>query len=188
MHDLDARLFHALYGGREGAWAPAMLLFTIAGGGWSTLLLVPLLRAPRTRGFAAALSAAIATQAVLVWLVKRLVGRVRPWIALGLPAPFGLPHDPSFPSGHAAGSFCVAAFLAVALPRIRAAPRLGPRAVACAGFVLASLVAYSRVYLAAHFPSDVLAGGVLGGVIGALAGRLYVRRTRVPAPDGQEGR
>jgi undecaprenyl-diphosphatase len=45
---------------------------------------------------------------------------------------------------------------------------------------LAVLIAVSRVYLGAHFPSDVLAGAILGALVGALAGGLYARgRSRV---------
>ena len=70
----------------------------------------------RTRRFAGALTLARRGCRRCSSGPEAAVGRVRPWIALGLPAPFGSPHDCSFPSGHAAGGFCVAAFLAVALP------------------------------------------------------------------------
>lgn len=92
-----------------------MIALTILGG-WSVVLLVPLVCAARTRKLALVLAGAIGTQAATVWLLKRAVGRVRPWVAMGLPVPFGGPHDGSFPSGHAAASFCVAAFLMVVLP------------------------------------------------------------------------
>jgi len=171
----DHRALLAVYGGAHGAWAWPMIALTILGGGWSALLLVPMVWHPRTRRFAGALASAIVAQAVLVWAAKRAVGRVRPWISLGLPAPLGAPHDGSFPSGHAAGSFCVAAFLALALPAAWPGAPARARLVAGGAFVLAALVALSRVYLGAHFPSDVLCGALLGALIGALAGGLYAR-------------
>lgn len=177
--DLDHRALFALYGGQHGAWGLTMVAFTVLGSGWSALALVPMICYERTRRLAAALAIAITIQAVLVWSLKAAIGRVRPWIALGLAQPIGAPHDPSFPSGHAAGSFCVAAFLALALPSVF--QRALPRPVLAGLWVVASMVALSRVYLGAHFPSDVAGGALLGALIGAAAARLY-RRTLSPAP------
>ena len=172
---LDARLALAVYGGAHGAWAVPMVGATLVGEGWTSLLLLPLLFWRRTRRFATVLTFAVALQALVVFAIKAAVGRVRPWIALRLPDPWGAPHDPSFPSGHAAGSFCVAVFLAFALPVAWRATPGRARAVVAAVFVLAVLIALSRVYLGAHFPGDVLAGAALGGAVGASAGVLYVR-------------
>lgn len=178
MPDLDVRALFAVYGGARGALAPVMVGLTLVGGGWAVVLLVPLVGWSRTRRFALALALAVASQAILVWWAKRAVGRVRPWISLGLPPPIGSPHDGSFPSGHAAGSFCVAAFLAMALPVAWPQSARRVRAVAATAGVFAALVALSRVYLGAHFPSDVVAGALLGAVVGAAAGALYARANR----------
>ncbi|HEY4014946.1 MAG TPA: phosphatase PAP2 family protein [Polyangiaceae bacterium] len=174
MAGIDLRAFWALYGGDHGVLRPMMIAFTLLGSGWAVWALVPLLWHPPSRGFARALAAAIAVQAVLVWSLKLAVGRVRPWIALSLPSPIGAPHDPSFPSGHASGSFCVAAFLWLALPwpKTRAPWHT---AAGRAGILGASaFVGLSRVYLGAHFPGDVVAGAVLGASIGTLAGLWHL--------------
>lgn len=189
MNDLDTRTLAAMYGGAGGPWGPVMVAFTVLGSGWSVLALLPLLRWPRTRTFAQALAAAIAGQAVFVWAVKAIVGRVRPWIALHLPAPLPWgagPHDGSFPSGHAAGSFCVAVFLAIALPVLW--PDAGGRArgVGAAALASAALVAASRVYLGAHFPSDVIAGAAVGSCFGAAGGLWYAKRA-APTVTGSLG-
>jgi undecaprenyl-diphosphatase len=182
--DLDVRALLAVYGGAHGPWGPAMVAFTVLGSGWSVLALVPMIRHSLTRRFASVLAIAIAIQAVLVWSLKRAVGRVRPWIALGLPQPIGAPHDPSFPSGHATASFCVAAFVAIALPYVLpGSPRLC-RLVAVLSMVIAALVAFSRVYLGAHFPSDVAAGALLGSFIGAVAAAFYAAPARRLPPIG----
>ncbi|HXN33529.1 MAG TPA: phosphatase PAP2 family protein [Polyangiaceae bacterium] len=176
--DVDGHAFRAVYGGAGGTWGPAMEVITVLGGGWSVLALAPMVWHTRTRRFAAALTLAIVAQAVLVWSLKLAVGRVRPWIAFGLPEPIGAPRDPSFPSGHAAGSFCVAAFLAMALPVIGPGSRWLSRTivVGCGG--VAALVAISRVYLGAHFPSDVVAGALIGALVGAVTAAHYAAPAR----------
>ncbi len=186
MTDLDVHLLRAIYGGAHGSLASLMTALTLVGEGWSAVLLVPLLWYSRTRRFAGPLSIAVVAQAVIVWTMKAAVGRVRPWIALGLPAPIGSPHDCSFPSGHAAGAFCLAAFVALALPVAWPAARGRARLLGAAAFVYAALVASSRVYLGAHFPSDVLFGALLGGTIGATAGLAYIRRHRARATSAAQ--
>jgi YegS/Rv2252/BmrU family lipid kinase len=75
------------------------------------------------------------------------------------------PKSSSFPSGHSASAF------AFATAATRELPLVGPVL-----FPLAGAVAYSRVYLGVHYPSDVVLGSVLGAaggfVAGPLAGRL----------------
>jgi len=153
-----------------------MIALTGLGSGWAVFVLVPMLWHPGTRRFAGALGVAVATQAVLVWAVKLMVGRVRPWIALGLPAPVGAPSDGSFPSGHAAGAFCVAVFVAAALPVGWRESTGRAWAVRVAILTVAALIALSRVYLGAHFPSDVAAGALVGAAIGGVAASLHVMR------------
>jgi diacylglycerol kinase family enzyme/membrane-associated phospholipid phosphatase len=74
------------------------------------------------------------------------------------------PRTSSFPSGHAASAFAFATAVSREVPG--AAPALFP---------LAASVAYSRVYLGVHYPSDVVAGGALGTAVGSAA-RPVARR------------
>jgi undecaprenyl-diphosphatase len=93
-------------------------------------------------------------------VLKDLIPRARPHVH----ALVTRPHSHSFPSGHATTSFACATVLALMLPRL-AVPLL----------VLAAAVAWSRVYVAVHYPLDVLAGAVLGAAIGLLVPRFLPR-------------
>lgn len=183
MLDLDRRAFFALYGGDDarGSVLFAMIALTVLGSGWSLLGLAPLFVLPRARRFALAMLGALVTTGALVFVLKRAVGRVRPLHALdGVRGLVDAPTDFSFPSGHAAGSFAFAAFVATAL---LASPRpRGATASVVGLFALAAAVSLSRVYLGCHFPGDVAGGALLGAAVGATAGRAYTRRARPSTP------
>ncbi|MGB7588734.1 MAG: phosphatase PAP2 family protein [Solirubrobacterales bacterium] len=91
----------------------------------------------------------------LNFVVKLAVKRPRPELA-GLPPLGGAPSSLSFPSAHATSAFAVA----TAMTRVDS---LGAIA-----FVLAIALALGRPYLGMHYPSDVLAGVVLGVLLGLL--------------------
>jgi undecaprenyl-diphosphatase len=103
--------------------------------------------------------------------IKHLVGRPRPFVRYAEPKVLvPIPHDHSFPSGHAATSFAAATMLSFAFPNF--APAL---------LVLAAAVAYSRVYVGVHYPLDVIAGAALGTLVAlalrALVGRRQARKS-----------
>lgn len=171
LQSLDERVLLAARGE-----PPGLVLFfyvlTVVGGGWGLLAFIPFLIRKATRAVTAWLLAAVVVQSALVSTLKALVGRVRPCDALGwcVPLPLGIasPGGHSFPSGHAAGSFAFAAFVAVRAPRW-AVPAL----------VWAALVAWSRCVLGVHYPTDVLAGSLLGSAVGIAFARISARRESV---------
>ena len=92
-------------------------------------------------------------------LLKNLAARPRPcWINSELPLLISTPKDYSFPSGHTLHCF-IAATVLMCYDRRLGIPALG----------MALLVSFSRLYLYVHFPTDVLAGALLGVGIWLLA-------------------
>lgn len=93
-------------------------------------------------------------------LLKNMIDRARPFeVVEGLQILVGRPLDSSFPSGHSCASFA-------------AATALWPyswRRVRILVLGLAVLIAFSRLYVGVHFPTDVAAGCVLGCVLGRAA-------------------
>ena len=75
------------------------------------------------------------------------------------------PKDPSFPSGHTAVSFASAVFLYAA----------GYKKSGVAAIGYAGLVGLSRIYLGVHYPSDVVAGAIVGSIIGLAGKELFFR-------------
>lgn len=93
-------------------------------------------------------------------VLKHTVRRVRPpeaWFG------YAMPHSFSFPSGHAVSAVCLYGTLALLLSRrIASMPaRLG---LWCGVVGIAVAIGLSRVYFGVHYPSDVLAGLLLGAV------------------------
>ena len=102
-------------------------------------------------------------------LLKPLVARPRPcWLDETVTLLVAMPRDFSFPSGHSLSGFIAAVIL------LRYDRRFGIPAL-----ILAILLAFSRLYLFLHFPSDVLAGILLGVGVGlavSLLGDRFIRK------------
>lgn len=123
--------------------------------------------------FTAALLSAI-VPSVITQVIKRSMDAPRPlkffgevdWIHLLPDWPRHMEH--SFPSGHTCGAFAFFTFLAILLPARH-------RVWGLVLFILALLVAYSRIYLAVHFMRDVYAGSILGAGFSVLVVSLMNR-------------
>ena len=133
------------------------------------VLLIALLAFKKTRRIGICITAAILLDLLLCNLIlKPLVCRPRPYILREVALLVKAETDASFPSGHAAASFTLAFCLAFrknkwALP----------------AFLFAAVLAYSRLYLYLHFPTDVFGGiavGLMCGALGAYLGSLLLRR------------
>ncbi len=93
-------------------------------------------------------------------VLKNVVGRIRPYdVNTGIELLVEKLHDKSFPSGHTLASFEAAGVLMICDRR-----RFGYAALA-----LAVVIAFSRLYLYVHYPTDVIAGIILGTLFAFLA-------------------
>jgi undecaprenyl-diphosphatase len=100
------------------------------------------------------------------YTMKHAIARLRPCQVIeGIRLIITCPSSYSMPSGHAISSFAVALFY-LTQEYIALIWRLYP-------LLLASLIAFSRIYLGVHYPSDVLAGALLGAIIGLVLSSLY---------------
>ncbi|MFG1428218.1 phosphatase PAP2 family protein [Roseixanthobacter glucoisosaccharinicivorans] len=124
----------------------------------------------------------VAGVGLAVLVVKYLLGRARPYMALHLTGPNAqLTFDwfamrasfSSFPSGHSTVVFAVALAFAALFPRARGAL-----------IAVAALVGISRVVLGSHYPSDVLAGAALACLSTILLVKLFAARRLVFAVAG----
>lgn len=89
----------------------------------------------------------------VTFALKYSIKRDRPYVATPDLKALGSPRDPSFPSGHTSVAFATATSLYLAYPKWY---------VAVPAYAWAASVGYSRMYLGVHYPSDVLAGAVIG--------------------------
>ena len=85
------------------------------------------------------------------YVLKPLIARPRPYSTFEIVPIIELPSGFSFPSGHSASSLAVATMI-----------MLGKHPARHVVMVFALMMAFSRIYLMVHYPSDVLAGIVVG--------------------------
>lgn len=113
----------------------------------------------RYRNTACTLGAGLITGSVVCnALLKKLIKRPRPcWIRVPDGMLIEIPRDYSFPSGHTMSSFLAATIIAHA-----------NRELVMAAYGVASAIAFSRLYLYVHFPSDIFAGIGFGIGLGKL--------------------
>ncbi|MDR1905779.1 MAG: phosphatase PAP2 family protein [Clostridiales bacterium] len=120
----------------------------------------------RTRAIGVAVAVALILELVVVNVaLKPLIMRARPFVVNpDVALLIGRPGDYSFPSGHTASMF------AFSVSVLCFNKKLGAAAV-----VIAALVAFSRLYLYVHYPSDVIAGMLIGIIIAIVSSKIARR-------------
>lgn len=147
---------------------------------WIALSLLLLIPKP-TRRIGITALAALAIGALITNVVlKHIIARTRPYEVIdGLILLIEKQSDFSFPSGHTCASFAAAGVYWRMMPKKYGIPLL----------ILAVLIAFSRLYVGVHYPSDVL-GGLLAGLFAAWAAwhiqKILAERKQVSQKPDQE--
>jgi undecaprenyl-diphosphatase len=103
----------------------------------------------------------------IVFLLKEIVGRARPYIALGLEEPPLHAIGESFPSAHAAVVFSMLPFFEKEYPKLK-----------YAWIVFAIVICFIRIYFPVHYLSDILFGSLIGYIIGYVFCNWKIKRKR----------
>lgn len=143
-----------------------MPLITYMGSGgaiWIVTALIMLAsRKYRKTGFKIA-AALILSLLICNMLIKPTVARVRPYeVNTAIELIISKPTEYSFPSGHTSSSFAAATVLMLCEDRKIWVPAM----------VTAALIAFSRLYLYVHYPTDVICGMALGAIFAFAAVKL----------------
>lgn len=141
-------------------------------GGWFFIVLgVLLLCTKKYRRCGLAVLLALLLDLILAnGILKPMVARQRPcWIRDSVEVLIRVPKDYSFPSGHTMAAFASAGALFFTEKRF-----------GIAALILAVLMGISRLYFYVHFPTDVLAGMILGFLCGAAGVYLMKKIKNTP--------
>ncbi len=185
--DFDITGLHYINIGLSNGWFDFFMPFiTQLGSIYFVLIFLLVLTLAKKSKLMAMTGIAYGINVIAFQLMKHLIGRERPFVtqevnlrALSLFTDYnGVIYgvNLSFPSAHAASAFLLASLLAYYAKSYR-----------LIFYFMAAAVGVSRVYLGVHYPSDVVAGIVLGTVIARLClGSDYLRQKvlgeeRVPA-------
>ncbi len=102
-------------------------------------------------------------------ILKPIVARPRPFVTFpDVTLLINAPNEFSFPSGHAGSSFAAATIL------WKANRKFGIPAL-----VLASLIAFSRVFLFVHYPMDIIVGAILGVLCALICWKLCKKMVKI---------
>ena len=169
MIDFELAILNALQGLHFPALDFVMKCVTHLGDwGWFFILITLLMLCfKKTRIYGAVCATALVFDVLAVnIIIKPLAARIRPYdINPDVLLLIAREIDFSFPSGHTAVACAFAMSIGAYSPKYR-----------LWAFILAALIAFSRLYLYMHFPTDVLAGAAIGTLCGYIALRIWKKR------------
>lgn len=163
---MELQILHMIQGWHRDSLSQLMILLTTLGEDgicWIVLSIV-LALIPRTRKCGLNMMAAMAVTYLLGNLIlKNVIARPRPCTvdtSVSLLIPF--PDEYSFPSGHTSNGFSAAVTIFLYFKK-----------AGILALVLAALIAFSRLYLFVHYPTDILGGLLLGTMDAYVIWKLY---------------
>lgn len=174
FQSIDVGVLMAVQDLRSSALDPLVQTYTSLGN-YGVLWLVLsgcLLCGERTR--LAGVLAIAAMLLGLIWtnlILKPLVTRPRPWLHVEGLVPLIQEWDPnSFPSGHTCAAFASAMIFWRAMPETWTWVKI-------LTVSMAVLMGLSRLYVGVHYPSDILAGALVGFACAEFVWRIYLMRS-----------
>ena len=172
IQNLDGAALLVIQSMRQAVLNPLVEGYTAlgnAGALWIVLSLVMLCRKSTRKAGALALLSMLLGLLCTNVVLKHLVARPRPWLDVaGLIPLIDEPDPNSFPSGHTTAAF------AAGMIWIRTLPGRWMRILAA---ILALCMGLSRLYVGVHYPTDVIAGALVGSLCAWVVWRLYRSRT-----------
>jgi undecaprenyl-diphosphatase len=143
---------------------PVMWFITHLGSTILWLGVAAFLWAVKKRREAVLLAIGIIIGGVILLPVKILIPRARPYLIVQGARTLDIEGGGSFPSGHSKNGFTAAAILGSKWKKLRLPL-----------YILACLIAISRIYVGVHWPSDVVVGSIVGWIIGEITMRYEDR-------------
>ncbi|HVO77643.1 MAG TPA: phosphatase PAP2 family protein [Methanomassiliicoccales archaeon] len=159
--DFDTNLFLYVNSFYNQNLAVLLNAFTFLGSVWMGFIWVATLFFFKRRDLALYVLVAVLMEIAYEYVAKDLVNRPRPYEALANVKYVAAQFGHSFPSGHAAGAFVIAAVVGMK-ERWTLLPLV----------FISVLVALSRVYIGVHYPFDIVGGAIAGSIIGFYVAKM----------------
>lgn len=157
---IDNAISQFIYSFRNPILTDIMLAISFLGAAFilevATILII-ILAWKKHKREAVLFTSVLAMGMILNYLLKILIQRPRPDLAPLL----NLEHSYSFPSGHAMNSFIFYSLVSYFVFHFTRKKRLSA-IVSVLSLILIFLIGFSRIYLGVHYPSDVIAGFIVG--------------------------
>jgi membrane-associated phospholipid phosphatase len=157
--NLDIDLLHSINSGNSKSWDKTNMIFSqsmtpVSIAAPASFFIYGLLAHDSTaKRNSIMMGAGLAASGIITIGLKYSVNRTRPFNTYSFIEKKGEGGGPSFPSGHTSSAFATATSLSLCYPKWY---------VIAPSFLWASAVGYSRMELGVHYPSDVLAGAIIG--------------------------